>query len=140
MSPRDEVSIDVSDIAPVHLELETSRSHDLVGPYGAFVATMAPPHLASQAWRAPPYAVAGSTWREYSAPKTRAGAAAERVIDAFAALPFGLWSRVAFYAFLFFFLGNVFRCGGLTLMTDVACSLLVVLGLVGMVACAQRNP
>lgn len=140
MPPRDEVSIDISDIAPMHLELETSRSHDLVGPYGAFVATMAPPGLASQAWRPSHGAGVGQTWREYSAPTTRAGAIAERLVDAFAALPFGLWSRVSLYAFLFFFLGNVFRCGGLALLTDVACAILVLLGVVGMVACAQRNP
>lgn len=137
MSPHDELSIDVSQIAPVHLELATSRAHDLVGPYGAFVATMAPEHLAQQAWGAHPFAPnAQSEWR---APAPTSAATA-RVLDTLAVLPVGVWKRVALYAFLFFVFGNLLRCGGLATFTNVACAILIVLGLAGLVACAQRNP
>ena len=137
MSRHHELSIDVSQIEPVHLELEPTRSHELVGPYGAFVATMAPPELAAQAWRTPSYVP--STWRTPS-PSSAIGVAVERVLEAFAALPMAVWKRLALYSFLFLLFGNLLRCGGLSTMTNVACALLVVLGLVAFVACAQRNP
>lgn len=137
MSRHHELSIDVSEIEPVHLELEAARSHELVGPYGAFVATMAPAELTAQAWRAPSYAP--SAWRT-PAPRSAIGGAVERVFDAFAALPMAIWKRLALYGFLFLLVGNLLRCGGLSTMTNVACALLVMFGLVGVVACAQRNP
>lgn len=137
MRPHHELSIDVSQIEPVHLELEPARSHELVGPYGAFVATMAPAELSSQAWRTPSYAP--SAWRT-PAPRTALGAAVDRVLEAFAALPMAVWKRLALYSFLFLLFGNLLRCGGLSTMTNVACALLVMFGLVGVVACAQRNP
>jgi len=137
MSPHDDASIDVSQIAPVHLELESARAHDLVGPYGAFVATMAPAELAPPTWGTPPYAQ--SPWRS-PAPRSASGAAASRGLEALAALPVGLWKRLALYGFLFFLFGNLLRCGGLSTSTNIACALVVVLGLAGVVACAQRNP
>jgi len=137
MSRHHELSIDLSQIEPVHLELETTRSHELVGPYGAFVATMAPEELTRRAFETPAYAP--GQWRA-PAPRSAAGAGVERVLEALAMLPVGLWKRLALYGFLFFLFGNLLRCGGLAMMTNVACALLVVFGLVGVVACAQRNP
>jgi hypothetical protein len=141
MSLHDELTIDVSDIAPVHLELEATRAHDLVGPYGAFVATMAPAEQA-QPWGtvrygqpySPPYA--RTEWR--SAAPTSAWAA--RALDALGGLPAGAWHRLALYGFLFFLFGNLLRCGGLSAFTNVSCVLVTLLGLAGTVASAHRSP
>lgn len=137
MSRHHELSIDLSQIEPMHLELEPTRSHEFVGPYGAFVATMAPEELSRRAYETPAYAP--QAWRA-PAPRSAAGAAVDRFLEAVAMLPVGLWKRLALYGFLFFLFGNLLRCGGLAWTTNVACALLVVFGLVGVVACAQRNP
>jgi hypothetical protein len=138
MSPHDDLSIDVSQIAPVHLELETTRAHDLVGPYGAFVATMAPTELSPRPWGTVPYGqpYVQSEWRA-PAPQH---AWAERALDALTEVPAGVWHRFALYGFLFFLFGNLLRCGGLSTFTNVSCALVTLLGLAGTVACAYRNP
>ena len=134
MIPDGELSIDVSQIAPVHLELESARAHDVVGPYGAFVATMAPADQASSPWGAPPYSHTTSR-----PPAPRAGVTS-RALDSLAAVPVGIWKRFALYGSLFFVFGNLLRCGGLSTFTNVSCALVVVLGLAGVVASAQRSP
>lgn len=138
MIPGGELSIDLSQIAPVHLELESARAHDVVGPYGAFVATMAP--AADQApltWGSPPYSHAGSRPPAPSEPSTGATSSA---LDSLAVVPVGIWKRFALYGFLFFVFGNLLRCGGLSTFTNVSCTLVVALGLVGVVVSAQRSP
>lgn len=130
MTPNGELSIDVSQIAPVHLELESSRAHDVVGPYGAFVATMAPA-LPPAMEAPPPYA--HTEWRAPTPPSGRA-------LDVLADVPVAIWKRLALYGSLFFVFGNLLRCGGLSTLTNVTCALVVLFGLAGLVACAQRNP
>lgn len=127
MSPREDGWIDVSQIAPVHLELETTRSHALVGPYGAFVATMAPEQ---PSWG---HEAATQSWP--SRPVTRA----DRVMGALAEISIEVWKRLSLYSFLFMLFGNTLRCRGLSAGTNVACALLVLVGLAGVVAC-QRKP
>ena len=138
MSPHDDVSIDVSPIAPVHLELETTRAHELVGPYGAFVATMAPAELAPPQWGTVRYGEPNGS-SEWRAPAPRI-AWVERAHDALSEMPAGVWHRLALYGFLFFIFGNLLRCGGLSTFTNVSCALVTLLGLAGTVACAYRSP
>lgn len=137
MNPDGELSIDVSQIAPLHLELESSRAHDVVGPYGAFVATMAPADHAPLPWGAPPYSP--TEWRSPTPSEPSTGRTS-RALDSLAVVPLGIWKRVALYGFLFFVFGNLLRCGGLSTFTNVSCALVVALGLAGVVASAQRNP
>ena len=135
MSRHDDLEIDISHLPPVSFELETARSHDVVGPYGAFVATMAPPSMAVDAWRPPPYAQ--SAWPP---PRSRAESILDRVFDALATFPTGVWKRVFLYSFLFMVFGNLLRCRGLSLTSNVACIFLIVLGAMGLAACSQRSP
>lgn len=137
MTPNGELSIDVSQIAPVQLELESARAHDVVGPYGAFVATMAPADQAPPPWGAPAYSHTG--WRP-PVPSARSTGASSRALDSLAVVPVGVWKRFALYGALFFVFGNLLRCGGLSTFTNVSCALVVAVGLAGIVACAQRNP
>ena len=139
MSPHEDMSIDVSQIAPleVELELEPARAHNVVGPYGAFVATMAPAEMVPQPWRMQHQPQ--SQWRS-PAPRTLSPSV-ERVMESLAVLPMGVWKRVALYSFLFMLFGNLLRCRGLASSTNFGCVLLLVLGLAGMVAVSvQRNP
>lgn len=133
MTPNGELSIDVSQIAPVHLELEPARAHDVVGPYGAFVATMAP-DAAPPPWGAPSYGPTG--WRS-PAPSAQEVGAPARALDSLAVVPVAVWKRVALYGFLFVVFGNLLRCGGLSTFTNVSCALVVAVGLAGVVACAR---
>ena len=137
MIPDGELSIDLSQIAPMHLELESARAHDVVGPYGAFVATMAPADQAPLTWGSPPYSHTGS---RPAAPCEPSTGATSRALDSLAVVPVGVWKRIALYGFLFFVFGNLLRCGGLSTFTNVSCALVVALGLVGVVVSAQRNP
>ena len=137
MIPDGELSIDLSQIAPVHLELESARAHDVVGPYGAFVATMAPADQAPLTWGSPPYSHSASRPPAPSEPST---GATSRALDSLAVVPVGVWKRFALYGFFFFVFGNLLRCGGLSTFTNVSCALVVALGLVGVVVSAQRNP
>ncbi len=134
MTPNGELSIDVSKIAPVHLELELepARAHEVVGPYGAFVATMASAEPAPAPWGTPSYSHPG--WRP---PASRAPTAPARALDSLAVVPVAVWKRVALYGFLFVVFGNLLRCGGLSTFTNVSCVLVVALGLAGMIACAR---
>jgi hypothetical protein len=137
MSLHDDGSIDVSEIAPVHLELEAARAHEIVGPYGAYVGTMAPTELAPPTSAMPlsPYG-----WHP-PAPRSSLRVAVDSVLDALAAFPLAVWKRVALYSFLFMLFGNLLRCRGLSTLTNVSCGLLVVIGLLGVVACcSQRSP
>jgi hypothetical protein len=136
MSPHDELTIDVSQIAPIELELEPARAHDLVGPYGALVATMAPPQMAPRPWAAEQHARAA--WRS-PAPRWAHQDKLDRITDALAVIPMGVWKRVALYSFLFLVFGNLLRCSGLSSMTNISCALLVLIGLAGVGACAQRE-
>ncbi|MDB4937466.1 MAG: hypothetical protein JWP87_4438 [Labilithrix sp.] len=123
-----ETELDGGDADARHLELETARSHDLVGPYGAFVATMAPE---APLVVAPPPAERSDV--------TAAGIV-ERTIDVLAVLPISVWSRVALYSFLTMLFGNLLRCGGLSASANLTFAFFVVLGLAGVGASAQRSP
>ena len=138
MSPHDDTLIDVSQIAPIHLELESARAHDLVGPYGAFVATMAPAPPSPTYWDAPRGGGAG--WSSTAPGPTTTTVGTAPLLDTLAVLPVGLWKRLALYGSLFGLFGNLLRCGGLSTSTNVACAVIVVLGVAGILACAQRNP
>ena len=117
--------------APIRLELaDAGRSHTIVGPYGALVATMASPADAQ------PYLYTPGPGSLAPRSPTRLA----RTADLFALLPLAVWKRVALYGFLFIVLGNLLRCGGLSFATNVACVVLAVLGVVGCVVTAQRNP
>ena len=132
MTPNGELSIDISQMAPVHLELEPARAHEVVGPYGAFVATMASADPATAPWGAPSYSHTG--WRP---PAPSAPTAPVRALDSLAVVPVAVWKRVALYGSLFVVFGNLLRCGGLSTFTNVSCLLVVALGLAGVVACVR---
>lgn len=118
--------------APIALELaDGGRSHVIEGPYGALLATMATPSMEPRpaAYRPGPASLAPVA----ATPFERAG-------DVLASVSIEVWKRVALYSFLFMLFGNLLRCRGLALGTNAACVLLLVLGIAGCIASAQRNP
>lgn len=118
-------------VSPIPLELaDAGRSHVIVGPYGALVATMATPAEPQ------PYLYMPGPGSLTPPPSTRL----DRAADLLALLPLAVWKRVALYSFLFGVLGNLLRCRGLAFSTNVACVALLVLGVAGCLASAQRNP
>lgn len=125
---------DVEDIAPASFELEPPRAHDLVGPYGAFTATMAPDSLVTPLVTTPPAASSSSA---YGPPSQTLVA---RLLDELAMLPLGVWKRVALYSFLVLVFGNLLRCGGLSSTANVIFAGFTALGVAGVIACVQRNP
>lgn len=64
----------------------------------------------------------------------------EAIADAVATVPFGIWKRLPFYAFLAMVLGNGCLCGGLSGRVNVVLALLIVVGLAGVVLSLQRRP
>jgi hypothetical protein len=119
------------EIASPHFELEVTRSREIVGPYGAYLATMAPPH--------PDFRAQLPAWRPAMTP-LRASTPLADALDVLALLPVAVWKRVALYSFLFMPFGNGLTCGGMSASSNVLCAALVALGVAGLYACAQRNP
>lgn len=123
--------------APVALELgEPPRCHDIEGPYGALVATMAP-------LEAPPPSVAAFDASVRVSPTSLAPTMASswggRVGDVLAVLPPAVWKRVALYTALFVVLGNTVRAGGFAMSTNAAALALVVVAVIGTRASSARR-
>ena len=69
-----------------------------------------------------------------SAPSSLGGA-----LDTLAVVPMAVWKRVAGYTLLAMFIGNVLRCRGLSTSANLVLAALVVLGIVGCIASAQKE-
>lgn len=63
----------------------------------------------------------------------------DRIEDAIASIPYDFWKRVAFYPLLAIVLGNAFTCRGLSLPTNIALGVLIVLGVVGVIANVRQR-
>jgi hypothetical protein len=118
------------EIGSPRFELETTPSREIVGPYGAYLATMAVPQ--------PDFASGPAAWRQ--AMPVRSTTPLEHMLDALVLLPAAAWKRVALYSFLFLLFGNGLTCRGLSMCANMTCVALVVLGIAGLYACGQRNP
>jgi hypothetical protein len=94
------------------------------------LAPSSPTVTAAPSSYAPPPPVPASI---ASVPVTRA----DRFLEAFSAVPYDFWKRVAFYPFLALVLGNGCTCRGLSATTNVALVLLVVVGVLGVIACVR---
>lgn len=105
--------VEASEPLVATIEHERPRAHDIVGPYGALVATMA--------------ADPSTAVRVVEAPR----GIRERVESAVSVVPSGVWNRMSVYSCLALLLGNLFLARGLSAGTNVAGALLALIGFVG---------